>query len=172
MQIIYYEVDKLKPYKNNPRFNKEAIKLVAESIKEFGFKIPIIVDNNLEIIAGHTRLEASKYLGLKKVPVIIASDLNEEQVKAFRLADNKVAEIAKWDKEKLENEIKNIKDINLELLGFIQEEVEIDWDSVEDLDEDIYEEPEHKMMECPYCNHIDRAIHFKKNKIINMSDVL
>lgn len=172
MQIVYYDIKKLKPYKNNPRYNKESIKLVAESIKQFGFKIPIIADDKFEIIAGHTRLEASKLLGLKKVPVIVASDLNEEQVKAFRLADNKVAEMALWDKEKLEEELKNIKNINTELLGFINNEEEIDWDSIEEISEENYEEPEHKMIECPYCNHIDKANHFKKNKILSMSDVL
>lgn len=172
MQVVYYDINKLKQYKNNPRHNKESIKLVAESIKQFGFKIPIIIDDKFEIIAGHTRLEASKYLGLKKVPVIIASDLDEEQVKAFRLADNKVSEMAYWDKEKLEDELKNIKNIEMELYGFIDEGNEIDWNSIEDLSEETYEEPEHKMMECPYCNHIDRTIHFKKNKILNVSDVL
>lgn len=172
MQVVYYDINKLKPYKNNPRHNKESIKLVAESIKQFGFKIPIIIDDKFEIIAGHTRLEASKYLGLKKVPVIVASDLDEEQVKAFRLADNKVSEMAYWDKEKLEEELENIKDINTELLGFIKNEEEIDWDSIEDLSEETYEEPEHKMIECPYCNHIDKVNHFKKNKILSMSDVL
>lgn len=172
MQVVYYDVNKLKPYKNNPRINKDSIRLVAESIKQFGFKIPIIIDEKFEIIAGHTRLEASKLLGIKKVPVIIASDLSDEQVKAFRLADNKVSELAVWDKEKLEDEIKNIKSINLELLGFINEDVDIDWDDIEDLDEDTYEEPEHKMFECPYCNHIDRSDHYKKNKILSVSDVV
>lgn len=166
MQIIECDINKLKPYKNNPRYNKESIKLVAESIKQFGFKVPIIVDKNYEIIAGHTRLEASKLLKLKKVPVIKAEDLNKEQVKAFRLADNKVAEIAIWDEEKLKEEIQNIKKINMETLNFIIEnEEDIDWNNVKDLNEETYEEPEHKMMECPYCNHIDRDIHFKKIKI-------
>lgn len=172
MQLVYYEIKNLKPYKNNPRINDKSISLVAESIKQFGFKVPIIVDNNLEIIVGHTRLEASKLLGLDKVPVIVASDLNEEQVKAFRLADNKVAELAVWDSEKLEEELKSIENINTELLGFINNEEEINWDSIEEISEENYEEPEHQMMQCPYCNHIDRSIHFKKNKILSVSDVL
>lgn len=172
MQIIYQDINNIKPYKNNPRFNKESAKLVAESIKQFGFKVPIIVDNKNEIIAGHTRLEASKLLGIKKIPTIIANDLNEEKIKAFRLADNKVSEFAIWDKEKLEEEINKIKDINLELLGFINEEAQVDWDSVEEISDENYEEPEHEKMECPYCHHIDRKIHFKKTKILDMSDII
>lgn len=172
MQITYYDINELRPYKKNPRYNKESIKLVAESIKDFGFKIPIIIDDKKEVITGHTRLEASKLLGLKKIPVIIASDLSEEQVKAFRLVDNKVSELARWDYDKLEEEIKNIKNIKMELLGFINEETEINWDDIEDLNEDTYEEPEHKMVECPYCSHIDRIDHYKKNKVLCVSDVL
>lgn len=173
MQIIECEVEKLKLYKKNPRYNKNSITLVAESIKEFGFKVPIIVDDKYEIIAGHTRLEASKLLGLKKVPIIKVDDLTDEQVRAFRLADNKVAEMAEWDENKLEQEIKNIKDVNLELLGFINTGVEdINWDDIDEISEENYEEPEHKMFECPYCNHVDRADHFKKNKVLNMSDVI
>ena len=172
MQIKYYDIKDIIPYKNNPRLNDKSIKLVAESIKDFGFKVPIIIDKDGEIVAGHTRYEASKYLGLNKVPVIVANDLTDEQVKAFRLADNKVSEMAYWDKDKLEEEIKNIKNINMELLGFISNEEEIDWDNINEITEDNYEEPEHRMFECPYCSHVDRADHYKKNKILDVSDVL
>lgn len=96
MKIIQMKIEQLKPYANNPRKNDGAVDVVANSIKEFGFKSPIIVDKNNVIIAGHTRYKASKKLGLKEVPVIVADDLTEEQVKAFRLADNKVGEIAEW----------------------------------------------------------------------------
>lgn len=165
MEIIYYDIEKIKPYKNNPRINKESIKQVAESIKQFGFKVPIVVDKDLTIIAGHTRVEASKLLGLKQIPTIIANDISEEQIRAFRLVDNKVAELALWDTEKLKKEIQEIKNINLESLGFINEENNIDWDNIEEINEENYEEPQHQMMECPYCNHIDRNIHFKVTKI-------
>ena len=101
MQIIYKKIEELKPYKNNPRKNDEAVPYVAESIKQFGFKVPIIIDKNNEIIAGHTRYKASIELKLKEVPCIIADDLTEEQIKAFRLADNKVAEKAEWDMDLL-----------------------------------------------------------------------
>ena len=109
MQITYLNIEDIKPYKNNPRKNKEAIDYVVNSIKEFGFKVPITIDENNVIITGHTRYEASKRLGLKQVPCIIVKDLNEEQIRAYRLADNKVAEMTTWDFQKLEEEISDIK---------------------------------------------------------------
>lgn len=125
MEIINKKISELKPYKNNPRNNKEAVKYVANSIKEFGFKVPIIIDKNAEIIAGHTRLEASKELGLKEVPCIIADDLTEEQVKAFRLADNKVSEIAEWDFGLLGDELDDILNYDMSDFGFIDKEIKI-----------------------------------------------
>ena len=162
MQITLLDIDKIKPYKNNPRKNEQAIEFVAESIREFGFKVPITVDKNYVIITGHTRYEACKKLNIDKIPCIIIKDLSDEQIKAFRLADNKVSEKAEWDFNKLEEELKNIKDIQMELYGFIKSEEDFNWDEVEDLDEESYEEPEHKMCECPYCHHVDRNIHFRK----------
>ena len=100
MEIIYKSIEEIKPYENNPRINDEAIEYVANSIKEFGFRNPIILDKNNVIICGHTRLLASKELKLKEVPCIIADDLTDEQVKALRLADNKVAEKSMWDYSK------------------------------------------------------------------------
>lgn len=105
INIIYKNIDELIPYINNPRRNEGAIDAVASSIKNFGFKQPIVIDDKNEIIAGHTRLLASKKLGLEEVPVIIADDLNEGQIKAYRLADNKVGELAEWDYEALEIEL-------------------------------------------------------------------
>ena len=96
MQIMEMNVEELKPYENNPRNNDDAVEAVAASIREFGFKVPIIIDENGVIIAGHTRLKAAQRLGMEKVPVIQADDLTEQQVRAFRLADNKVAELATW----------------------------------------------------------------------------
>ena len=101
MKIIDRNVDELKPYDNNPRSNGPAVEKVAASIKSFGFKVPIVIDKDGVIVAGHTRLMAAKELGLKKVPCIVADDLTEAQVKAFRLADNKVSEFSGWDFEKL-----------------------------------------------------------------------
>lgn len=118
MEIIELNIDSIKPYENNPRNIERAIDKVAESIKEFGFKVPIIVNENNVIVAGHTRLEAAKKLGLKTAPCIKADDLSPEQIKAFRLADNKVAEFATWDMEKLEFELAQIETINMGYFGF------------------------------------------------------
>lgn len=109
MQIVEKELSWLKPYANNPRDNESAVEPVAKSIKEFGFKVPIVATSDGEIINGHTRFKASKMLGLEKVPVIIADDLTDEQIKAFRLADNKVSEFSKWDEDKLRDELKQLE---------------------------------------------------------------
>ena len=109
MQIVEKELSWLKPYANNPRDNESAVEPVAKSIKEFGFKVPIVATSDGEIINGHTRFKASKLLGLEKVPVIIADDLTEEQIKAFRLADNKVSEFSKWNEDKLRDELKQLE---------------------------------------------------------------
>lgn len=108
MKILEKRIDEISPYEGNPRKTDGAVAAVAESINRFGFKVPIVVDSNMVIIAGHTRLEAAKKIGLEKVPVIVAEDLSEDQAKAFRLADNKTAEIAVWDFEKLEKELEDL----------------------------------------------------------------
>jgi site-specific DNA-methyltransferase (adenine-specific) len=118
MQIVYKKVDELIPYINNPRKNDDAVDKVASSIKHFGFKVPIVIDQQNEIVAGHTRLKAAKKLGLKEVPCVVAHDLDDNQIKAFRLADNKVSEAAAWDDELLGIEMFNINDIDLTEFGF------------------------------------------------------
>ena len=131
MEIVYKKLDEIKPYANNPRFNDEAVEYVANSIKEFGFKVPIIIDKNGEIVAGHTRYKASMELGLKEVPCIVADDLTDEQVKAFRLADNKVSEKAEWNYDLLEIELEDIG-IDMSSFGFldgIEEEMEYELDN-------------------------------------------
>lgn len=110
IQVKNFKIEEVHPYENNPRFNKEAVSKVASSIKKFGFKNPILLDKNNVIIAGHTRLEAAKKLGLEEVPCIVASDLTEKQAKALRLADNKVAEFSSWDYLKLDEELKALGD--------------------------------------------------------------
>ena len=117
MEIIYKKIEELTPYEKNPRINDDAVEYVANSIKEFGFKVPMVIDKNNVIVAGHTRYKASLELGLEEVPCIIADDLTEEQVKAFRLADNKVSEKAEWNFDLLDEELKDI-DINMEDFGF------------------------------------------------------
>jgi DNA modification methylase len=121
MEIVYKKLEDLKPYNNNPRFNDEAVKYVANSIKEFGFKVPMVIDKNGTIVAGHTRYKASLELGLKEVPCIIADDLNEEQIKAFRLADNKVSEKSEWNFELLDEELKDILELDMGDFGFEKE---------------------------------------------------
>lgn len=116
MDIINKKIGEIKPYEKNPRKNDEAVEYVANSIREFGFKVPIVIDKDGIIIAGHTRYKASKKLGLKEVPCIVADDLNEEQIKAFRLADNKVGEVAEWDISILSEELTDI--INLDMTEF------------------------------------------------------
>lgn len=118
MNIIDIDVAALTPYENNPRDNDGAVEAVANSIKEFGFKVPIIIDKDNVIVAGHTRLKAAKELGYKRVPCIIADDLTEEQLKAFRLVDNKTAELATWDFEKLDLELSELPDLDMSLYGF------------------------------------------------------
>ena len=118
MQIIQKRLDEIYPYERNARKNDDAVPFVANSIKEFGFKVPIVIDSNGEIIAGHTRHKAAKKLKMESVPCIIADDLTDEQVKAFRLADNKVAEKAEWDFDLLDDEINMLEDFDFEDFGF------------------------------------------------------
>lgn len=118
MDIVNLNIDELNRYENNPRINDIAVEKVANSIKEFGFKVPIVIDKDYTIIAGDTRYKASKQLGLKKVPCIIADDLSKEQVTAYRLADNKVGEIAEWDLSGLEEELLKIQEIDMEQFDF------------------------------------------------------
>lgn len=150
LEIKYIPIDDIKPYKNNPRLNEEAIPYVMNSIKEFGFKNPIILDENNVIVAGHTRLESAKRLDMEEVPVIYADDLTEEQIKAFRLADNKVAEKSMWDYTKLDEELENILDIDMSMFDFENiEETNLD-DFFED--NDNKKEKESKLIECPHCH--------------------
>lgn len=125
MNILELNVDELIPYENNPRKNDEAVEKVALSISAFGFKVPIVIDKNNVIVTGHTRLKAAKKLGITTVPCIMADDLTEEQIKAFRLADNKVSEFSEWDEEKLMKELEELE-MDMSLYGFESLEKELD----------------------------------------------
>lgn len=156
MEIIYKKLKEIKPYERNPRINKAAVDPVANSIREFGFKIPIVIDKDGIIVAGHTRFKAAKKLGLTEVPCITADDLSEEQIKAFRLADNKTAEKAEWDFELLDIELENILDIDMKDFGFDLKEdfLEIEEDEVPEISEeepitrlgDIWQLGRHRLM--------------------------
>lgn len=127
--ITERELHSIREYENNPRHNERAVEAVAESIKQFGFKVPLVIDRNGVIIAGHTRAKAAEKLGLQKVPCIVADDLTDEQIKAYRLADNKTAELAEWDVEKLNDELKNLTAFDMDAFGF---------DSLPDIMEELH----------------------------------
>lgn len=110
MEIVMKRLQELHPYENNPRMNDNAVDAVAESIKQYGFKVPIVVDSNGVIVTGHTRLRAAEKLGLTEVPVIVASDLTEAQCRAFRIADNKVSDYSIFDNKKLLEELAALDD--------------------------------------------------------------
>lgn len=131
MQIVQRSIKELKPYEKNPRKNDEAVKFVAASIREFGFKVPIVIDRDDVIVAGHTRWKAAKKLGIAEVPCIVADDLTDEQIKAFRLADNKVSEKAEWDFEFLAEELDDLFDFDMSAFGFGVDVEEIDVDDIE-----------------------------------------
>ena len=120
LEIVYVSVEKIKPYANNPRINKKAVEKVMKSIQAYGFKVPCVLDKNYLLITGHTRWEAAKRLKMKRIPCIIASDLNKAKADAFRIADNKVAEYSTWDMTKLKEELSKIQleDIEFDDMGF------------------------------------------------------
>lgn len=143
IKAIEMNLADLVPYENNPRKNQKAVEAVKNSIEQFGFKNPIIVDENNVIISGHTRRLAAMELGIKTVPVVIATDLTEEQVRAFRLADNRVASFSYWDEAKLKDEIAEINDIDLSDFGFKKDKIE-----------DIFrEKADKKIHVCPKCGY-------------------
>ena len=132
-------------YENNPRNNDEAVKYVANSIKKFGFKVPVIIDKNHTIIAGHTRFKAAKKLNIENLPCLIADDLDDKQIKAFRLADNKVSELSDWNFELLNQELSKLSDFSMSDFGFESlENIDFVEDVIEDEVPEIPEEPKAK----------------------------
>lgn len=119
LKVQYWPIDDVHPYPNNPRNNDEAVEYVANSIREFSFQQPLVVDTDGTIIAGHTRLKAAKMLGMETVPVVVADNLTPAQVNAYRLADNKVAEAATWDMEALAVELEGLEvDFDMTMFDF------------------------------------------------------
>ena len=157
-QILTLPIGEIRPYEKNPRKNENAVKYVKESIRQFGFKVPIVIDSNRVIVCGHTRLLAAKSLGLTEVPCIMADDLTDDQIKAFRLADNKVGEFAEWDMDMLGDELDAIADacdIDMGDFGFDlsdDEETEIVEDEVPEEVEpvckkgEVWQLGEHRLM--------------------------
>ena len=148
MEMIIKKIEVLHPYENNPRKNEGAIDAVANSIKEFGFKVPIVIDKKDTIVTGHTRYLAAQKLGLEEVPCILADDLTPKQIRAFRLADNKTSELAGWDFTKLDEELALIDDLDMTDFGFIDHE-DIDVDSFFASAEEKPKEP--RQIQCPHC---------------------
>lgn len=124
MEVKEWPIDKVKPYDKNPRNNDDAVEATANSIKEFGWQQPIVVDKEGVIIVGHTRLKAAKKLKLDHVPVTIAESLTDEQVKAYRLADNKTGELAEWDDDLLTSELEELDNLDFDMSDFGFEELD------------------------------------------------
>ena len=137
MEIIEKRLAELTPYKNNPRKNDQAVDAVAASIKAFGFKVPIVIDRDGVIVCGHTRAKAAKKLKLESVPCVVADDLAEEEIKAFRLADNKVGELAEWDLPALDLELADL-DFDMGEFGFGL--LDDDYTKPEEVKEDDFDE--------------------------------
>lgn len=146
-QVVYQDISQIHPYENNPRNNEAAIEPVAQSIKRFGFRVPILIDGKGTIIAGHTSYEAAKRLGMDKVPCIRVDDLTDEQIRAYRIADNKVAEASSWNDDVLRAEMDALKALDVDLTDTGFSEVELDGllREVEDADfEEFFTEPVHQ----------------------------
>lgn len=132
MEIIYKKLEEVIPYEKNPRNNDSTVKYLKKSIERFGFKVPLVIDKNGVIVTGHTRYKAAKELGITEVPCIVADDLNEKQIRAFRIADNKVAEIARWNDEELRQDIIDLmSDFDMTEFGFGNFELSILLDDME-----------------------------------------
>lgn len=146
IKVIEKNIEDLVPYENNARINDGAVDAVANSISDFGFKIPCVIDKNDVIVCGHTRVKAAIRLGLSKVPCIVADDLDEEQIKAFRIADNSSAQVAEWDMEKLMKELQTI-DYDMTKFGLQKQLDEIEVADIEDIEKALHEKT------CPNCGY-------------------
>lgn len=158
MQIEYWDIERLQPYARNPRKNDEAVPKMAGLIREFGFKVPVIVRSSGEVIDGHLRLKAAWSLGMTQIPVVIADEWTDAQVKAFRLAVNRSAEWAEWDDELLKLELDDLKleNFDLDLIGFDELASELGKPSADDEippDDFNYEQKYAVIVECENERH-------------------
>lgn len=161
MEIIRLKINDITPYEKNAKIHTEAqIEQIKKSIQEFGMNDPIAVwgDKNT-IVEGHGRLEALKQLGYTEVDCIRLDHLTDEERKAYTLAHNKINMNTGFDIDLLDEELDSIEDIDMSDFGFTEQD--IDWDNVEDLSEETYDEPQHDMLQCPKCGHVDIKAHFK-----------
>lgn len=148
LEIKYVDIDSVKPYEKNPRKNDDAVPMVEESIRQYGFRVPLVIDKNNVIVAGHTRYKAAQNLGMKSVPCVIADDLSDEQIKAYRIADNKVSDFSLWDNSLLLEELESLSpDLftgfdESELFDHTTSEAEI----MDESDNDVLEENEQGVM--------------------------
>jgi site-specific DNA-methyltransferase (adenine-specific) len=157
MLVKIVKIGEITPYENNPRVNINAVEPVAQSIKQFGFQQPIIVDKNNIIIVGHTRYKAAQLLELDEIPIVVADNLTDEQAKAYRLADNKTHELSTWDIDKLRNEVNTILETNLDVFGFdidnlldcISDHEALDLH--EPTDSEIADNSQQQTSQCPKC---------------------
>ena len=156
MKVEQWDIERVKPYEKNPRRNDKAVQAVADSIREFGFRQPIVVDDAGVIVVGHTRYKAALKLGLKTVPVHVAADLTPQQARAYRLADNRSAQNAEWDIDLLPIELGELRDdgFDLKLVGFSDKELteylrqfDTDLEDGDDPDEAV------ETIRCPKCGH-------------------
>ncbi len=156
IKIEQWKIDRIKPYEHNPRLNDKAVEAVAASLREFGFRQPVVVDADGIVVVGHTRWKAAKKIGLKTVPVHVAKDLTPEQARAYRLADNRSAEEAEWDVELLPIELGELRDggFDLKLIGFSDKELS---EHLGEYDTDLNDPPDADdpaaTIRCPRCGH-------------------
>lgn len=158
-EIVYLKVKDLRNNPNNPRKNDGAVDSVAKSIEKYGFRNPLIVDENRIVYCGNTRLKASRKLGLEEVPCIVVNDLTEQQMKELALLDNKTNEIAEWDFEMLDDILKDVELDDFDLDWGIDKQLDFDFET-DDTKLEV-NEVEKKLCKCPVCGHINEEKAFK-----------
>ncbi len=170
MNIVYKKLSELEPYINNPRKNDSSVDFLVNSINEFGFRVPIIIDTKNVIISGHTRFKAAKKIGMKDVPCIVATDLSEKQITAFRIIDNKVSEHSKWDIDKLLYEM-DFDNIDFTNYGFLDLEIKAIQTGVGNLDFEPTLQPQFSGLEITNEEIEKRAIELA-NKMVREQKII
>lgn len=170
--VLYADPNELIPYEKNPRNNKLAINEVVRSIKEYGFTNPILVNAEMVILAGHTRREASILAGLDRVPYIILDDLTPEQEKAYRLADNKLAELSLWDEDLLKEELEDLldKDYDLSLTGFTDVDLSGLFTDVEEPGEEEDDTPKEEKTTLPMLRFGSNSVRITQDELVMLSN--